>query len=137
MESYFFYQQIPYIFMQFLKKILYFLCMSEEKIKKEGNVRLFFSSGMNLPRRRTSSTKQYSESGLNRLVSLSYSKMTGSERWHDFIIIQMLVEGIALSPFALKIILAPCQWSSDQKPWRRYRIDGRTNRFSWMHLRIF
>ncbi len=38
--------------------------MSEEKIKEKQNVRFFFSSGIILQRRRTSSTKQYSEGGL-------------------------------------------------------------------------
>ncbi len=55
----------------FWKKILHFLCMSEEKIKKELNVRFFFSSGMIFPRRRTSSTKQYSESSLKYYYCLA------------------------------------------------------------------
>ncbi len=67
LESYFYKWKLPNsirICTISRKKFFGFSVMSEEKIKCKQNVRFFFSSGLILPCRRTSSTKQYSESGL-------------------------------------------------------------------------
>ncbi len=68
----------------FGKKLLWFLGMSEEEIKKDWNLTFFSSSGIMSPRRRTSSTKHYSESCLSLLDPCCRDPALSS---HDLIIV--------------------------------------------------